>query len=426
MERIETVLVAIVGVLIVLTAIGLWILWPTERFVAEEPADLYTGTVTQVEEYVCPEQEFVFLERTGPCQIADIEILDGPAAGTVFTIDSGEEDYPAFRTGDRVRVGIAEMAEGEPLYFVADFARGMPLAVLFVLFVATVVAIGRWHGVRSLVGLGLSLALIVVFVVPAILAGERPFLVAVVGAFAIMVIILYLAHGFTIKTTSALVGTAAALGLTAVLGVAFVHLAQLTGFASEEARYARFVIEGGLDLRGLILAGLIIGALGVLNDVTVSQASTAFEVHGANPAQSFAEVFRRSMSVGRDHIAAVVNTLALAYVGAALPLLVLLSGFPMGEVAEIEVVAEEIVRTLVGSIGLVAAVPFTTALAAMVAVRQPQREDLPLPAHLAEDADEAALTDDEIAHRRWVEFLRTGSLEDDAPGLPSEPDDERR
>lgn len=431
MERIDQVLLGIVGVMIVLTAIGMWALWPEQKFAPadDQPTELYDGTVTRVEEYVCPEPDpeaFFGFEQTGPCQVVDVEIREGPASGTTFTIDTGVEDYPPFRAGDGVLVGSALMGDGETMYFVADFARGAPLLLLFAFFVAIVVGVGRWHGFRSLIGLGLSLVIIVVFVVPAILAGENPFFVAVVGAFAIMVITLYLAHGFTIKTTSALVGTAAALALTAILGVIFVAASQLTGLASDEAVLARFAVEGGLDLRGLILAGLVIGALGVLDDVTVSQASTVFAVHSANPEQTWSEVFRRAMNVGRDHIASVVNTLVLAYVGAALPLIVLFSigGLPMGEALNTEIVAEEIVRTFVGSIGLVAAVPFTTALATYVAVRK-KRPALPLPPHLDEDVDEEELTDDELAHRRWVEFLREGSDADDTPLLPGdERDDE--
>ena len=426
MERIEQILLAIVGGLVVLTAIGMWALWPERTPIPEDqPAPHYDARVVSVEEYECPEpDEFWAIERTGPCQIADFVVEEGPAEGESFTIDTGQEDYPAFSEGDRVLAGIAGAETDSPTFYVADFARGGMLALLFALFIGIVVVVGRWHGARSLVGLALSLGLIVVFVVPAIIAGENPFLVAIVGAFAIMVTTLYFAHGFTIKTTSALIGTAAALGLTALLGLIFVTGANLTGLASEEATFVRFAVEGGVDLRGLILAGLVIGALGVLDDVTVSQASTVFAVHSANPDQTFGDVFKRAMSVGRDHIASVVNTLVLAYVGASIPLIVLFSvgGLPFLEVLNAEVVAEEVVRTLVGSIGLVSAVPFTTALATAVAVRQ-QRADVPVPEHLRDDVDESDLTEEELAHRRWVEFLREGSADEMPPYLPGEPDD---
>lgn len=431
MERIERVLTGIVAALVVLTGLSMWALWPDDTpEQSGEPAPLYAGVIRSAVDYECPEQDQTLrFQRTGPCQEVEAEVLSGPHEGTTFDIDTGEEDYPTFRAGDRVRIGVSSFEDADTQFYVADFGRSRPLLVLFVLFVAVALAVGSWHGFRSLLGLTISLGIVIVFVVPAILAGQSPFAVAVVGAFAIMVVTLYLAHGLTVKTTAALVGTAAALSLTAFLGYVFVGFAQLTGFASEEASLARFAVEG-LDVRGLVLAGLVIAALGVLDDVTVSQASTVFAVHDANPDQSWREVFRRAMSVGRDHIASTVNTLVLAYVGASIPLIVLFStsGQPIGEVLNAEVVAEEIVKTLVGSIGLISAVPFTTALATSVALRRSRRE-LPVPAHLRDDVDEEHLSEEEQAHRRWLTFLREGDEHGqppalDEPGDPGEDEDE--
>lgn len=423
MERIERILTGIVAALVVLTGLGMWALWPDDTPEQPgEPAPLYAGVIRSAVDYECPEPEGQTLrfQRSGPCQEVEAEILSGPHEGTTFDIDTGEEDYPTFREGDRVRIGVSSFEGAETQFYVADFGRSRPLLVLFVLFVGVALAVGSWHGLRSLLGLTISLAIVVVFVVPAILAGQPPFAVAIVGAFAIMVVTLYLAHGLTVKTTAALVGTSAALSLTAFLGFVFVGFAQLTGFASEEASLARFAVEG-LDVRGLVLAGLVIAALGVLDDVTVSQASTVFAVHDANPDQSWREVFRRAMSVGRDHIASTVNTLVLAYVGASIPLIVLFStsGQPVGEVLNAEVVAEEIVKTLVGSIGLISAVPFTTALATSVALRRSRRQ-LPVPAHLRDDVDEEHLSEEERAHRRWLAFLRDGEEHGEA-SAPDEP-----
>jgi YibE/F-like protein len=235
-----------------------------------------------------------------------------------------------------------------------------------------VIAFGRWQGVRSLIGLACSFAVIVGFVVPAILRGRSPVAVALVGAMAIMLVSLYLAHGFGRKTTAAVVGTMLALGLTAALTAGFVDLAALTGLASDEALDASFQV-GGISLRGLLLAGIILGGLGVLDDVTVSQASLVFELRRADPAAGFAELVRSGLAVGRDHVSATVNTLFLAYAGASLPLLVLFvsGGDALGTVATSEAVAVEIVRTLCGSVGLVAAVPLTTLLAAGLALEEP-------------------------------------------------------
>ena len=234
------------------------------------------------------------------------------------------------------------------------------------------VAFGRWQGVRSLLGLGLSFVVIVSFVVPAILHGHSPVLVAVTGAMAIMLISLYLSHGVGPKTTAAVVGTALALGLTAALAIAFVAAASLTGLASEEAQNANYAV-GGLSLRGLLLAGIIIGGLGVLDDVTMSQASLVDELHHANPTAGMAALVTGALRVGRDHIAATVNTLFLAYAGAALPLLILFvtGQDSLGTVATTEIVAVEVVRALCGSVGLIAAVPLTTVLAALLATEEP-------------------------------------------------------
>jgi hypothetical protein len=197
----------------------------------------------------------------------------------------------------------------------------------------------------------------------------------VTGAMAIMLLSLYLSHGIGRKTTAAVVGTALALGLTAALAIAFVAAASLTGLASEEALSANFAV-GGLSLRGLLLAGIIIGGLGVLDDVTMSQASLVAELHHANPTAGMAALVTRALRVGRDHIAATVNTLFLAYAGAALPLLILFvtGQDSLGTVATTEIVAVEVVRALCGSVGLIAAVPLTTVLAALVAT-----EDTPEP-----------------------------------------------
>jgi uncharacterized membrane protein len=255
-----------------------------------------------------------------------------------------------------------------PSYIIEDLERGRPLLVLAALFVGAVVAFGRWQGVRSLIGLGLSFLVIIIFVIPAILRGHSPVLVAVTGAMAIMLISLYLSHGIGPKTTAAVVGTALALGLTAALSIAFVAAASLTGLVSEDAQYASFAV-GGLSLRGLLLAGIIIGGLGVLDDVTMSQASLVAELHHANPTAGMAGLVAGALRVGRDHIAATVNTLFLAYAGAALPLLILFvtGQDSLGTVATTEVVAVEVVRALCGSVGLIAAVPLTTVLAALVA-----------------------------------------------------------
>ncbi len=241
------------------------------------------------------------------------------------------------------------------------------------LFALAVVALGRWRGVAALGGLVVSLALILLFVVPAILDGRSPVWVAVVGASAIAIVALYLAHGFNDKTTVALLGTVGALALTALLSAIVVAVAEISGFASEET--SLLTLFEGIDIQGLVLAGIVLGAAGALDDVTITQASAVWELRSADPTMTIAELTKRGLRIGRDHIASTVNTLLLAYAGASLPLLILfvLSSQSLGTIANSEVVAVEIIRTLVGSIGLVAAVPFTTWLAARVASSAPVR-----------------------------------------------------
>jgi len=371
------VMLAVVGVIalaVLASAVALWPRGELPRPAAAGQPDstrLVAATLTTVARVDCPEAD------PGVPGSVCIKVKARLAGGRQVSFDTTDPTGGMFRAGQRVRLAVTEQPGGQPLYYIQDLERGRPLLVLAALFVLAVVAFGRWQGIRSLVGLGLSFVVIVSFVVPAILHGHSPILVAVTGAMAIMLISLYLSHGTGPKTTAAVVGTALALGLTALLAIAFVAAASLTGLASEDALSANFVV-GGLSLRGLLLAGIIIGGLGVLDDVTMSQASLVTELHQANPTIGFAALVGGALRVGRDHIAATVNTLFLAYAGAALPLLILFvtGQDSLGTVATTEIVAVEVVRALCGSVGLIAAVPLTTVLAALVATEEP----LPAPA----------------------------------------------
>ncbi|MEX1162248.1 MAG: YibE/F family protein [Nitriliruptor sp.] len=365
-------LLGVVAVIVLVTGAGLVTLWPSADAlpaVDEAPEPLVTAEVTAVEltgEAADP--------AVGGGAVADVQVrlLEGDEVGRDVTLRVDLDGLPAIEPGARVELARTVGPDGDVDYFVTDFRRLPTLALLVGLFIAAVLVVGRWHGLRSLLGLAISLLLIVRFVVPAILAGQNPPLVALVGALAVMVVTLYLAHGVNEMTTAAIVGTAGALVLTVLLALVFIDQAAITGFASEDAVFARQQVDG-LDLQGLVLAGLIIAALGVLDDVTVSQASTVFALHETDRTLPFVTLFARAMKVGRDHIASVVNTLFLAYAGASLALLVIFStgGLATAEIVNSEVLAVEIVKTVVGSLGLIAAVPLTTALAALVAVRRP-------------------------------------------------------
>ena len=365
------VMLALVGV-IALAVLGCaLVLWPRGELrkpAAGGQADstrLVSATLTNVTRLDCPEAD------PGVPGSVCIKVTARLADGRQVAFDTTDPTGGMFRAGQRASLAVANQPGQPPIYSIQDLERGRPLLALAALFVVAVIAFGRWQGVRSLIGLGLSFVVIVSFVVPAILHGHSPVLVAVTGAMAIMLISLYLSHGTGPKTTAAVVGTALALGLTAALAIAFVAAASLTGLASEDALYANYAV-GGLSLRGLLLAGIIIGGLGVLDDVTMSQASLVAELHQANPTAGFAALVGGALRVGRDHIAATVNTLFLAYAGAALPSLILfVTGTDsLGTVVTTEIVAVEVVRALCGSVGLIAAVPLTTVLAALVATEE--------------------------------------------------------
>ena len=231
---------------------------------------------------------------------------------------------------------------------------------LAALFAAAVLVLGRWRGLAALAALAVGFAVLLVFVLPSILDGHNPLAVAVVGAGVIMFAVLYLTHGLSARTSTAVLGTLVSLALIGALGAGFTAAARLTGLGV------------GIDTRGLLLAGMVIGALGVLDDVTVTQTSAVWELRRANPTLGARALYGAAMRIGRDHVSSAVNTLVLAYAGASLPLMLLfsVSGRGLGEVATSQDVATEIVRTLVGSIGLVASVPVTTAVAALVASRE--------------------------------------------------------
>jgi uncharacterized membrane protein len=261
-------------------------------------------------------------------------------------------------------------------YSFANHQRAKPLWALALVFAVVVIGVARWRGVSAIIGLGLTWLILVQFVIPAILDGQSPLAVALAGSALIMFVLLYLAHGVNARTSTALLGTLVCLALTGLLGWIFVNATRLTGLGSEEATF----IQGEgvtVSLQGLLLASIIIGSLGVLNDVTVTQAASIWEIHRADPTQPVRRLYRAGMRIGRDHIASTVDTLALAYAGASLPLLILftLGDQQLSDVVSGEIVAEEVVRTLVGSIGLVASVPLTTMLAAVVVVRGSEGTD---------------------------------------------------
>ncbi|MET4640881.1 putative membrane protein [Streptomyces atratus] len=320
-----------------------------------------TGDTTTPSGNATPGQE------SGLCEKATIKVTTGHEKGRTF-VEIVQPDAPRqLHEGQGVIVAYAPDAPHDLQYSVTDVDRKFPMALLAGIFALAVVVVGRLRGVMALIALAVSFAVLTLFILPAILQGSNPLLVAVVGASAIMLIALYMCHGLTARTSVAVIGTLISLLLIGLLGSLFIDWASLTGNTDDSTGLIHGLYPH-IDMSGLLLAGVIIGSLGVLDDVTVTQTSAVWELHQADPTMGARKLYRAGIRIGRDHIASVVNTLVLAYAGAALPLLLLFSiaQSSVGTVANSELVAEEIVRTLVGSIGLVASVPVTTVLAALV------------------------------------------------------------
>ena len=282
----------------------------------------------------------------------------------VALFDAKQIETQNLQIGDNVIVILTQNQSGVKSAIIQDHVRRTPLLILFLLFLMVVIVIGRLKGVLSFVAMVASFFIIVRMVIPQIMIGNDPILIALLGALFIIPLTFYISHGLRRQTTIAVVGTFLALFLTGILAYIFVIFAKLTGFAAEEAVYIQ-ALGGNINIRSLLLAGIIIGSMGVLDDITISQTSIVEKLRKANPKYTRWELYREAMDVGRDHIASLVNTLILVYTGAALPLLVLFntSQFSYGEAVNMEMVATEIVRTLVGSIGIVTAVPITTFIA---------------------------------------------------------------
>ncbi|MGW2960608.1 YibE/F family protein [Streptomyces sp. NPDC001220] len=306
-------------------------------------------------------------EEDGTCKKATVRIDTGKDKGRTFTEIVQPDQSRQLDQGEKVVVAYEPSAPKDLQYSVTDVNRKLPMALLAGIFALAVVVVGRLRGVMALVALAVSFLVLTLFILPGILQGSNPLLMAVVGSSAIMLIALYICHGLSARTSVAVLGTLVSLCLIGVLGSEFIDWAALTGNTDDNTGLIHGLYPS-IDMSGLLLAGVIIGSLGVLDDVTVTQTSAVWELHEANPTMGWRGLYRAGIRIGRDHIASVVNTLVLAYAGAALPLLLLFSiaQSSVATVANSELVAEEIVRTLVGSIGLVASVPVTTLLAALV------------------------------------------------------------
>jgi len=302
-------------------------------------------------------------------QIARVEPLEGEYKGIPMEIDYGKrqlrtDDY-RLNAGDKVLISLSKTPDNVINAYFVDFVRTTPLLWLAGLFAAAILLISRWKGFRALLSMAFSLLVIIGYIIPHILVGEDPLVVSIIGSAILLGVTLYLTYGWNLKSHSAVLGMILVLLLTGALSGIFVVFARLNGTGDENSMFLIQSLQTSVNLRGLLLGGYIIGALGVLDDLVTTQASAVFELHHAAPDSSFHALYNSAMRIGQDHVAATVNTLVLAYAGASLPMLLLFS-LARGDYAYLvnfAVVAEEIVRTLVGSLGLIAAVPLTTVIA---------------------------------------------------------------
>ncbi|HEX7659145.1 MAG TPA: YibE/F family protein [Pseudonocardiaceae bacterium] len=386
--RVTVVTAAILVPIAVLAVVGMVLLWPSgARSAAQQGAAIVgtdypsarviasaMGTCQATEENRLPDGT---VPATADCLSVRATVTSGAHAGSIVNVYA----TPPLQVTD-VPVGTAITLEHFPAAPGApetwtwhDFARTTPLLTLAAIFALVTIAVAQMRGLRALIGLTIAFTVIAAFLLPALLAGKNPVIVGLVASSLIMFVVLYLAHGLTLQTSSALLGTLAGLGVTAALGVAAASAAHINGAVSEDSNRLASLLgqTGSTGLRGIFLCGVVLAGLGVLNDVTVTQSSAVWELRSADPTATRNDLFTRAMRIGRDHIASTIYTIAFAYAGASLPVLLLVEVYqlPLIETLTSAEFAGEIVRTLVGSIGLVLAIPLTTAIAALMATAGP-------------------------------------------------------
>ena len=368
-QRARTILIGFLAVVAAFAVAGLIWLWPSGaeldqalNRVVDAPGVTYEDATIDAVTEGCAED----FEGSPRCLTLAITITTGDDAGSTRTIElSGPTAHNGLRAGDSIEVARIPTDEG-PYYSFSGVNRLPVLLILTVLFVAAVLAVARLRGLMALVGLGIAAWVLVGFMLPAIIVGKPGMAVALAGSTVIMYIVLYVAHGISLRTSAALAGTMLGLAVTTALGAIAVAAARLSGFADEN-EYDLGTLAPAIDFQDLLMVGIIIGGLGVLNDVTITQASAVWELRAAAPQWSRLEVFRAGMRIGRDHIASTIYTIVFAYAGAALTVLLLLHFTTRQPLALLgnELFGGEAVRTLASAIGLILAVPITTGIAAL-------------------------------------------------------------
>ena len=374
MKRINSKSIALVVILILVTVAA--VMWILPYFLSPVPLPASIGpgygegTVPARVVEIIEEGEIQLGEVPQPYQVMRIELMDGEYRGLLMEIDYGRrqirQEGISFSPGDEILVTMGRRQDGVLTAYFVDMMRIKPLLWLLLTFIVSIIVISGWKGVRALLAMAFSLLVIIGYIIPHILSGEDPVKVSIIGSAVLLGVTLYVTYGWNLKTHSSVVSMVITLLITGLLTWFFAGLTRLTGFGSEDALFLLQMQDVSINLRGLMLGGMIIGAVGVLDDLVTTQSSAVFELHGTDPGQGSRGLFHRSMRIGQDHVAATVNTLVLAYAGASLPMLLVftLARGQLSYLVNFEIIAVEIVRTLVGSLGLIFAVPIATGIAA--------------------------------------------------------------
>jgi uncharacterized membrane protein len=325
---------------------------------------------------ITEEGQITLTDRPQLYQVMNVTVEKGDYAGQTFSVTYGKtqvrSDETRFKVGDQVYIMIGQSPDGSLKATYTDFDRTGVLLLLLGVFVMAVLAMGRWKGLGSLVSLCFSMFIILAYIIPHVLTGDDPVRVSLIGSGILLGVSLYMTYGWNLKTHASVISMVATLLITGLLTALFVDMAHLTGYGDENALYLIQLSSVQINPQGLLLGGMIIGTLGILDDLVTSQSAAVVEIHGANPTLNFKQTFLRAIHIGQDHVAATVNTLVLSYTGASLPLLLVftLAQGSFQYLINSEMLAEEIVRTLVGSLGLVAAVPISTLVATFIITKQ--------------------------------------------------------
>jgi len=385
-RRASQILIVVLVPLAIWTLVGMVLMWPTDLHshirqdttqFSVEGLTMPHGTVVAVNEITCAGLEGSSADFEAPCASLTVRLTQGEDAGKEVAVNVTSAIYKSgIDPGNQVVIYRVPTVDGQATYQFADFARQVPMVVFFALFILITVAVARTRGLLSILGLVWAAFIMVTFIFPGLLSGSNPILITLIGSSAIMFVALYLTHGFNTRTTTALLGTLFGLGLAAVLSYVALNWAHLTGVSGEED-YALEAAAPDMKLTAVVLSGMIIAALGGLNDVTITQASAVWEL-ADDPHRSGGQIFRQAMRIGRDHVASTVYTVVFATAGASLSVLLLLAMYdrPLYDTIMTEQFAVEILRTLVGGIGLAAAMPLTTAIGAMLVSRHVAGDEL--------------------------------------------------